>query len=72
MGGVTRLCKDSDHVYCLDYEKQTFIKFTSLPKGGILDHELILDEIGNVHLFFENNYGTSPPIHHTYNYLDFN
>lgn len=72
MGGVTRLCKDSDFVYCLDYEKKSFRKFTSLPKGGILDHELVLDEIGNVHLFFENNYGTSPPIHHTYNYLDFN
>jgi len=72
MGGITRLCKESDHVYCLDYEKKTFIKFTSLPKGGILEHEIILDEIGNVHLFFENNYGTSPPIHHTYSYLDFN
>lgn len=72
MGGITRLCKESDHVYCLDYEKKNFIKFTSLPKAGIIDHEVILDDIGNVHLFFENNYGTSPPIHHTYNYLDFN
>ena len=71
MGGITKLCKESDHVYCIDYEKKSSIKFSSLPKGGIIEHEIILDEIGNVHLFFENNYGTSPPIHHTYNYLDF-
>lgn len=72
LGGITRLCKESDHVYCIDYEKKSSIKFTSLPKPGILDHEVILDEIGNVHLFYENNYGTSPPTHYTYNYLDFN
>lgn len=77
MGGITRLCKESDHVYCLEVEKKdkkssNFIKFNSLQKGGILEHEVILDEIGNVHLFFENNYGTSPPTHYVYNYLDFN
>lgn len=72
MGGITKLCKESDHVYCIDYEKKNSIKFSSLPKGGIIDHEVILDDIGNVHLYFENNYGTSPPIHQIYNYLDFN
>ena len=72
MGGITRLSKESDHVYCFDFDKKSFIKFSSLPKGGIIDHEVLLDEVGNVHLFFENNYGTSPPLHHTYNYLDFN
>ena len=25
MGGVTKLCKESDHVYCLDVEKKNFI-----------------------------------------------
>lgn len=71
MGGITRLCKESDHVYCLDYDKKTFIKFSALPKAGIIDHEVLLDDIGNVHLFFETNYGTSPPVHYVYNYLDF-
>jgi serine/threonine protein kinase len=72
LGGITRLCKETDTVFCFDVEKQNFSKFAALPKGGIIDHEVILDEIGQVHIFFENNYGTSPPIHVVYNYLDFN
>lgn len=71
LGGITKLCKESDHVYCLDLDKKVSTKFSCLPKAGILEHEIILDEIGNVHLYFENNYGTSPPVHHIYNYLDF-
>ena len=71
MGGITKLCKETDHVYCIDFEKKNSIKFSSLPKGGVIEHEILLDEIGNVHLFFENNYGTSPPNHYMYNYLDF-
>jgi serine/threonine protein kinase len=72
LGGITRLCKESDIVFCLDMEKTAFSKFNSLSKGGIVDHEILLDEQGQVHLFFENNYGTSPPVHVIYNYLDFN
>lgn len=72
LGGITRLCKETDTVYCLDVDKSNFSKFSPLPRGGIIDHEVLLDEIGQVHLFFENNYGTSPPVHVVYNYLDFN
>lgn len=72
MGGITRLSKESDHVYCIDIEKKDSSKFSSLPKGGVIEHEVILDDLGNVHLFYENNYGTSPPLHQVYNYLDFN
>lgn len=71
LGGITKLCKESDHVYCIEFEEKSYLKFSSLQKAGIIDHEVILDDIGNVHLFYENNYGTSAPIHHIYNYLDF-
>jgi tRNA A-37 threonylcarbamoyl transferase component Bud32 len=72
LGGITRLCKETDTVYCLNLDKGSFDKFSNLPRPGIIDHEVLLDEMGQVHLFFENNYGTSPPIHCVYNYLDFN
>jgi hypothetical protein len=28
-----------------------------------LEHEIIFEDNGKVHLFFENNYGTAPPDH---------
>lgn len=71
MGGITRLCKETDTVFCWDLEKSTFVKFSPLSRAGIIEHEILLDEVGQVHLFFENNYGTSPPVHCVYNYLDF-
>jgi len=72
LGGITTLCKETDSVYCFDFDKSSFAKFASLSKAGIIDHEVLLDEIGQVHIFFENNYGTSPPLHVVYNYLNFN
>jgi len=71
-GGISRLCKETDNVFCFDLEKSTFFKFSPLPKAGIIEHEVLLDEIGNVNIFIETNYGTSPPVHCIYNYLDFN
>jgi serine/threonine protein kinase len=71
LGGITRICKETDTVYCYDVTKGTFTSFGNLPRAGIIDHEILLDELGQVHIFFENNYGTSPPIHTIYNYFDF-
>ena len=34
-----------------------------LSRGGVLEHEIIFEDNGKVHLFFENNYGTAPPEH---------
>lgn len=71
LGGITRLCKESDSVFCLNLDKNNLEKFQSLPRAGIIEQEILLDEVGTVHIFFENNYGTSPPVHCVYNYLDF-
>ena len=72
MGGITRLCKESDSTFIVDIENDKIMKYSSLPKGGIVEQEIFLDEIGGVHLFIENNYGTAPPEHVIFNYLDFN
>lgn len=72
MGGITRLCKESEATFIIDMETSSCVKFSPLPRGGVIEQEVIVDDIGQVHLFYENNYGTSPNTHVVYNYLDFN
>lgn len=70
LGGITRLCKETDNVHCWDLENDSFTKYASLPRAGIIEHEVILDDFGQIHVFFENNYGTSPPVRAIYNFMD--
>ena len=72
MGGITRLCKESDATYILNMENYNQIKFRNLPKAGTIEHEVYFDEIGDLHLLYENKYGTAPPIHTIFSFLDFN
>ena len=72
MGGITRLCKESDATYILNMENYNQVKYNNLPKAGTIEHEVYFDEIGDMHLFYENKYGTSPPTHIIYSFLDFN
>ena len=72
MGGITRLCKESDATYILNIENYNQVKYNNLPKAGTIEHEVFFDEIGDMHLFYENKYGTSPPTHIIYSFLDFN
>ena len=72
MGGITRLCKDSDATYILNMENFNQVKYNNLPKAGTIEQKVYFDEIGDMHLFYENKYGTSPPTHIIYSFLDFN
>ena len=72
MGGITRLCKESDATYILNMENFNQVKYNNLPKAGTIEHEVYFDEIGDMHLFYENKYGTSPPAHVIFSFLDFN
>ena len=72
MGGITRLCKESDATYILNMENYNQVKYNILPKAGTIEHEVYFDEIGDMHLFYENKYGTSPPTHVIFSFLDFN
>ena len=72
MGGITRLCKESDETYILNMDNYNQVKYNNLQKAGTIEHEVFFDEIGDMHLFYENKYGTSPPIHIIYSFLDFN
>jgi len=72
LGGISRLCKESDATYILNMENGSQIKYNNLAKAGTIEHEVYFDEIGDMHLFYENKYGTSPPIHVIFSFPDYN
>ena len=47
-----------------DNEKKT------LDKGGVLEQEIIFEEDGKMHLFFEKNFGTEPHEHLEVDFFD--
>ena len=71
LGGISKLSKKSEDSYIIDLEKGKVTKGKELPQGGVLEQEVVFDEYGHLHLFFENNYGTSPPEHVSINFLDY-
>ena len=71
LGGISRLCKESDSTFILNMETFNQVKYNNLPKPGTIEQEVYFDEIGDLHLFYENKYGTSPPIHVIYSFLDY-
>ena len=72
LGGLQKLSKESDSVYCVDFEgDETIEKLDKLPKGGVIEHPIIADTVGNLHLFIENCSGTAIPYHITYTFLEY-
>jgi len=72
LGGLQKLGKESDAVYCVDFEEQeTIEKLDKLSKGGVIENPIILDDVGNLHLFIENCSGTAPPFHISYTFLEY-
>ena len=80
LGGVGRLSKDSDAVYCFDIEnnsadpnKSTYSieNLDKIEKAGVIDYPVIIDSVGSLHLFIENASGTSPPIRAVYSFLEY-
>jgi len=72
LGGLLRMSKESDAVFCFDLEKDYSIEqLDKIEKQGIVDYPIILDQVGALHLFLENNSGTSPPLHVSYSFLEY-
>ena len=80
LGGIGRLSKDSDSVYCFDssepesgsgptnYSMEILDK---IDRAGAIDQPVILDSIGSLHMFVENSSGTSPPFRTVYSFLEY-
>ena len=70
LGGISKLSKKNEDTFIVDLSSGKVEKGIELQQGGVLDHEILVDEGGRIHLFFENNYGTSPPDHICVNFFD--
>ena len=86
LGGISRLSKDSDSVFCFDIEvlNPSQVSKKKLPehayslenldkvdKAGVIDYPVIIDSVGSLHLFVENASGTSPPYRTVYSFLEY-
>lgn len=72
IGGLQRMSKESEAVFCFDLEKDyTIEQLDKIDKAGIVDFPIIIDQVGNLHIFLENNSGTSPPHHIVYSFLEY-
>lgn len=79
LGGIGRLSKDSDAVYCFDADANPEVGvgqysievLDKIDKAGAVDYPVILDSIGSLHLFIENASGTSPPMRSVYSFLEY-
>ena len=80
LGGISRLSKDSDAVFCFDIEKgnkkeQPWVysleNLDKVDKAGVIDYPVIIDSVGSLHLFVENASGTSPPYRTVYSFLEY-
>ena len=84
MGGIGRLSKDSDAVYCFDIDdganagvndlaRSTYSieNLDRIDKPGVIDYPIIIDSVGSLHIFIENASGTSPLMRSVYSFLEY-
>lgn len=72
IGGIERMNKESDAVYCFDLESEYRIeRLDKIDRAGVIDYPIIVDSVGNLHLFIENQVGTSPPYDVVYSFLEY-
>lgn len=71
IGGLQKKGRGSDSVYCLDLESDHRIeKLDKIDTAGVVDM-LLVDTVGNIHLFVEKDAGTAPPEDITYSFLEY-
>ena len=87
LGGISRLSKDSDSVFCFDIEEAestskkgkgepeysySIENLDKVDKAGVIDYPVIINSVGSLNLFVENASGTSPPYRTVYSFLEYN
>ena len=63
LGGESKNSQKIDKTFIVDLNEKKVKEGINLSRGGVLEHEIIFEDNGKVHLFFENNYGTATPEH---------
>jgi len=55
LGGLIKTSCETDAVFCFDLEDVPKIeKLDKITWAGIIDYPIIVDKVGNLHLFIEN------------------
>ena len=70
LGGLTTNTKSNNKTYVVDFKENKIEEGKKLPKGGILEQEIIFEEDGKIHLFFEKNFGIEPHEHVVMDFFD--
>ncbi len=71
------MAKDSDAVFCFDVEEiqgkpQYSVEvLDKIDKAGVIENPVIIDSVGQLHLFIENANGTSPCYRSVYSFLEY-
>ena len=63
LGGLTINTKNNNKCYIIDLKENKIEEGKNISKGGVLEQEIIFEEDGTMHLFFERNFGTEPHEH---------
>ena len=80
LGGITKLSKDSDAVYCFDCNEEGFNGkkpyystevLDKTDKAGVIDCPIVMDSVGNLQLFIEQSNGTQPHLRSVYSFLEY-
>ena len=70
LGGLTINSKGNNKCYLIDLKENKTEEGKTLDKGGVLEQEIIFEEDGKMHLFFERNFGTEPHDHLEVDFFD--
>ena len=70
LGGLTINTKNNNKCYIIDLKENKTDKGKTLNKGGVLEQEILFEEDGKMHLFFEKNFGTEPHEHLEIDFFD--
>ena len=70
LGGLSINTKNNSKCYIIDLKENKAEEGKNLEKGGVLEQEIIFDEDGKIHLFFEKSFGTQPHEHLEINFLE--
>ena len=56
----------------MDVESEYRIeKLDKIDRAGVIDYPILIDSVGNIHLFIEKEAGSSPPIDISYSFLEY-
>ena len=82
LGGITRLSKDSEAVFCFDCNEEagnanggkpvyTVEPLDKIDNPGVIDYPVVIDSVGSLQLFVEKQSGTSPLLRCVYSFLEY-